>query len=120
MVELIDEADVGAADAGALHVGEMRGGDRIDVDFAGVGVLEQPGDVQERRFAGAGGRDQRHRLAGPHRELGALENVERGVALAKTPADAVQEDDRMIVSGGASTRRAPLLSWCSSIARGHS
>ena len=98
---------------------EMRGRDRIDVDFAGVGVLEQPGDVQEGRFPGAGWRDQRHRLPRPHRKLGALENVERGVALAKPPADAVQEDDRMIVSGGA--RRGGLFFVVvSSIARGHS
>ena len=57
----------------------------IDKDFAGIGMLEQAGDVQQRRFAGAGRPHQRHRLAGPDRELDALENVERGVALPETP-----------------------------------
>ena len=67
------------------NVGQVRGGDGIDIDLAGIGMLEQAGDMQQRRFAGARRRDQRHRLAGPDRELGALENVERGVALPEMP-----------------------------------
>ncbi len=77
MVKLIDEADVGAADAGALDVAQVRGGDGVDIDFAGIGMLEQAGDVQQRRFSRSRRRDQSHRLAGPDRKLGAFENVER-------------------------------------------
>ena len=64
VVRLVDEADVVAADAGALGVGQSRGRRVVDVDLAGIRVLEQAGDVQQRRLAGAGRRDQRHRLPG--------------------------------------------------------
>ena len=39
-----------------------------DKHFAGVGPLEKARDMQERRFAGAGRRDQRDRLARPQRK----------------------------------------------------
>ena len=55
-------------------------------------MFEQAGDVQQRRFAGAGRRDQRHRLPAPDRKLGALQNIERRIALPELPADAVQEE----------------------------
>ena len=60
-------------------------------------MFEQARDVQQRRFAGAGRPDQRHRLAGPYRELGAAQHVERRIALAELPADAVQENERLLV-----------------------
>ena len=65
-------------------------------------MFEQARDVQKRRFAGARRRHQRHRLPGPHRKLGALENIERRVSLMELPADAVQEDERifLFVGGG--------------------
>ena len=63
MVELVDEADLVAADRGALVVGQPPAGAAGDDDLAGVGPLEQAGDVQQRRLAGAGRRDQRHHLA---------------------------------------------------------
>ena len=40
--------------------------------------VEEPGDVQERRLARAGGRDQRHDLAGGERQAGAVEHLDRG------------------------------------------
>ena len=43
----------------------------VDIDLAAVRLLEQAGDMQQRRLAGAGRRDQRDRLARPDRELGA-------------------------------------------------
>src|SRR5205814_833174 len=41
VVGLVDKADLKAADAGALRVGELRGRDPLDEDLAGVGVFEQ-------------------------------------------------------------------------------
>ncbi len=77
MMELVDEAHLGAADAGAFGIRQLRGRDLVDIDFATVRVLQQAGDMQQRRFADAGRRDQRDRLAGPERKLGALEDVQR-------------------------------------------
>ena len=94
MMELVDEADLDAADAGALGIRQARGRDLVDVDLARIRLLEQAGDVQQRRFAGARRRHQRHRLPGPDRKLGALEDVERDVALVVVPVDAMQEQDR--------------------------
>src|SRR5262249_24066929 len=96
VMELIDEADLGAANARALGIRERRGRNLIDVDFAAIGMLEQARDVQERRLAGAGGRYQRHGLARPNGELGAFEDLERDVALAIVPVDLVQEEDRRL------------------------
>ena len=45
MMKLINKSNFGASDAGALKVGKMRCGDRIDIDFAGVRMFEQAGNV---------------------------------------------------------------------------
>src|ERR1700677_5049525 len=97
MMGLIDEADFGAPDPGARDICQIRGRDGIDIDLAGVRVFEQAGDMQQRRFAGARRRHQRHRLAGPDAELGAFENIERRIALAELPAYAMQEDERLVL-----------------------
>src|SRR5258706_8819524 len=93
-MELIDEADLGAAEARALGIRERGRRNLVDIDFAAIRMLEQARDVQERRLAGAGRRHQRNRLARPDGELGAFEDVERDVALAIVPVDLVQKEDR--------------------------
>ena len=90
-MELVDEADFYPADARALGVRELRGRDLVDIDFPGVGMLEQAGDVQERGLAGAGRRNERNRLARPDGKLGAFEDVQRDVALAVMAIDLMQE-----------------------------
>ena len=92
---LIDEADIAAPDAGAFDIAQVRGGDTVDKDFAGVGMLEQAGNLQKRRFARTRRRDQRHRLTWPDRKFGAPEHVKRGIALMEFAADAMQKDERM-------------------------
>src|SRR5512143_3664896 len=57
-------------------------------------MLEQASDMQQRRFAGARGRYQRHRLPTPQGEFDAIEHVDCLVALAVMPLDIVQEQDR--------------------------
>ncbi len=94
VVRLVDEADLVAADAGALVVGQDRGRAAVDIDVAVVGMLEQAGDVQKRRLAGTGWRYQRHRLPAPERKLDAVEHVQRLVALPVVALDVVQEQDR--------------------------
>src|SRR5579884_9538 len=96
-MKLINEADIVAADAGALDVAERRRRGAIDIDFTGIGMLEQAGDLQQRRFAGSRRRHQSDRLPTPDCQFGALENIERGVALMKLPTDAVEEDQRIMV-----------------------
>ena len=81
MVELIDEADLHAADRGALAIGEpARFRARRCSTSPAVGPLEQPGDVEKRRLAGAGRRDQRDHLAGIDVEVGAVENLQSGLS----------------------------------------
>ena len=63
MVELVDEADADAADAGARLVVELRAVLPGDQHLARGRRLEQARDVQERRLARARLADQRHDLA---------------------------------------------------------
>ena len=79
MVELVDEAELLAADARcARHRPWRRSAAPPTIDLAAVGLLEQARDVQQRRLAGAGRRDQRDDLARPDREIGAAQDLERG------------------------------------------
>src|SRR5258707_4686087 len=94
VMELIDEADLGAAEARALGIRERGRRNLVDIDFAAIRMLKQARDVQERRLAGTGRRHQRNGLARPDGELGAFEDVERDVALAIVPVDLVQKEDR--------------------------
>ena len=94
MVELVDEADVVAADRGALVVGKPAAGAPVQNDVAGVGPLEQPGQVQQRRFAGAGRRHQRHHLGAAEREIGAVQDGQLLLTLDVVPLDALQLNDR--------------------------
>ncbi|MBV8440950.1 MAG: ATP-binding cassette domain-containing protein, partial [Hyphomicrobiales bacterium] len=63
VMELVDEADLAAAQRGALIVTHGRGRDAAYRHFARVRPLEQARDMQERRFSRPRGGDQRHRLA---------------------------------------------------------
>src|SRR5215510_801442 len=97
MMELVDEADLGAADARALGIRELRRRDLVDIDLAGIRVLEQPGDMQERGFAGPGRRHQGNRLPRPDRELRPFEDFQHHVALAVMPIDPMQKEDGRIL-----------------------
>ncbi len=50
VVELIDEADLGAAHAGALAVAELDAIDSVDDYGAAVGAFKQSCDMEERRL----------------------------------------------------------------------
>ncbi len=95
-VRLVDEADIGPAQLGALDVGQLRGRGAVDIDLAGIRRLEQPRNVQQRRLAGARRRHQRDRLARPQRELGAVEDRQRHLALQILPLYLVEINDRYV------------------------
>ncbi len=63
MMELIDEPYLHAAHAGLLVVGELAALDAVDDHGALVGTLQQPGDMEQRRLAGARRSEQRDGLA---------------------------------------------------------
>jgi hypothetical protein len=97
MMKLINETDFGAPDPGALRIAERGGRHSVDIDFAGIGIFEKTGNVQQRRFARARRRHQRHRLAGPDRKLGLFEDIKPLVSLAEMTADAVQKEKRLFL-----------------------
>src|SRR5438105_4519687 len=90
MMKLIDEADTDAADAGARVVVELGTVLAGDIDLARSRRLEQAGDVKKRRLAGARLADQRHDLAGMHRDAGIEEHVEPALAFRKGARDMAQ------------------------------
>src|SRR5688572_28632633 len=91
-MRLIDEANLVAADGSTLGVRAARGRLAVYIDLANIGVLQQTGNMQQRGFARARWRDQRHRLPCPYRKLGPLEDVEHLVALPVMPLDGLQEE----------------------------
>src|SRR5690606_14053458 len=88
--------DVVAADRGAVVVAEAAAGAAGDHHVAPVGLLQQAGRVQQCRLARARGRDQRHHLAAPQREVGAVEDHELALALVVAPLDRLEFQHRAV------------------------
>ena len=88
---LKDKANLGAAHAGALGVGEFGEVGAIDEDRAGGGVGEAAKDVEECGFAGAGRADDSDELAWGDGEVDLAERgnfkFARAVGLAKIAGD---------------------------------
>ena len=94
MVELVDEAERAAPQQGAVLVGQAAAIAPLDQHGAAIGPLEQPGDMQQRRFAGARRADQRDDLAGPQREVDAVQHRQLGAALVEHLAHPAQRQHR--------------------------
>ncbi len=107
-VRLVDETDVGAPHLGALGIGQARGRRAADINLALVGCFQQARDMQQGRFARAGRRHQRHRLPGPQRQLGAVENREHRFALPVLAANAVKVDCRCVFRVPLRHRHTPI------------
>jgi hypothetical protein len=75
VMELVDEADLVAADRRALVVRQPPAGMAVEDDVAGIRLLEKARRVQQRRLAGTGRGDERHHLAGLQREMAPLRIV---------------------------------------------
>ena len=72
-----------------------------DVDFTAVRMLQQAGDMQQGRFAGAGGSDESDNLALRHRKIRALQDRQQRIALPVMALDAGKlENDVAFHKGG--------------------
>lgn len=101
MVKLVDEADFAAADRGAFIVAQAVTGTPVDGDFATVRMLQQAGDMQQCRLAGAGGGDKRDDFAFRYRKIRALQDREQRIALPVMALDAGKlENDVALHEGG--------------------
>src|SRR4051794_2751509 len=61
--ELEDEADLAAAQLGALAGGQLRQVPVLEEDPSGVGLVEAAGQVEQRRLAGPAGADESREAA---------------------------------------------------------
>ncbi len=94
-MELVDEAHLHAAHARLLVVGELAALDAVDDHGALVGTLEQPGDMEKRRLAGAGRPEQSDRLAGKERGRRALQHLDAAVPLRVATLEALEAELRL-------------------------
>ena len=110
MMELIDEAERAAAQQGAVLVGQSAAVAVPDHHRAAIRPLQQPGDMQHRRFAGARRPDQRDDLAGVERQIDAVQHGDRDRALAEGLAHRAQfERRRWWRACGLRQRARPVL-----------
>ena len=94
MMELIDEADVAAPDAGAFGIAQRGAVAPVQQHRTAIGAVEQPGDLEQRRFAGARRGDQRHRLALVKLRRRTVEHMDFAVALLEAALQVDKLDDR--------------------------
>src|SRR4051812_5467654 len=94
-MKLVDEPDSDAPNSGPRRIVERGAVVPTDEHLAARGRFEQPGDVQERRFAGAGRPDKGYDLAGCDREIGIQEHVEPAFPLGIAASDVAQFQDRL-------------------------
>ena len=87
MVELIDEADLHATHAGLFIVRQPAAIDAVDEHLAPIGTLKQSRNVEQGRFAGAGGAKQSDSLAGKERSGRALQHLDTPIALGIGPLE---------------------------------
>ena len=117
MMELVDEADRRATQLRAFIVAHARRrASAADQRLAAVLPLQQARDMEQRRFARARWRDQRHRLAGIEGEVDVDENIEARLAFAIVAGDAAKLENGVAhalahscrsASIGSSERRLP-------------
>src|SRR5690606_10099593 len=87
MMELVDIADSRAPQLRAAAVIEPAGLDPDDLDFPRLWWLEQAAKMQQGRFAGARGRDQRNQLAAFDNHVSGIEHAHHALAFAIMPVD---------------------------------
>ena len=87
MMELVDKADLRAPQHGAPFVVEAAAILAADHHRTAVGTLQEAGDVQHRRLAGARGPDQCHDLAGPQDQVDPVQHDELDSGLLEDAPD---------------------------------
>ena len=93
MVELIDETERAASQRCALLVRQPAAVASLDQYRTVVRPLQQPGDMQQRRFPGARRPDQRDDFAGKQREVHPVQHRKRDTALPEHFSHAAQLKD---------------------------
>src|SRR5688572_28804344 len=97
MVELIDEADLGAAHARALGVAELDAMDPADAHRPAVRLLEQASNVQEGGFPRPGGSEQGNGFAWIEGCRCALQDLDRARPLHIAALEPFQAEGRRLV-----------------------
>ena len=97
MVELINEADLRAAHAGALTVAKLDAIDAVDHYGAAIGAFKQSGDVEERRLPRPRGAEQGNCLAGIKRGGRALEHFDDAGALGVSALEVLKVERRRLI-----------------------
>ncbi len=105
-MELIDEADLGAAHARPFGVAEGAAIDAVDDHRAAVRLLEEPRDMQQSGFARARWPQQRHCLAGIERRGRAFQYLDQALTLGVSALQLLEAERRRLVG---SLHGSPLL-----------
>src|SRR5690606_6631729 len=105
MVELIDKPEAGTAQRRALLVPESTALAPIENNLAGRRTLEQAGNVQQCRFAGAGRSDQGDDFARLDRERRTAQHVQLLATLTERPLDTVESQRGRRFTHSAAPRR---------------
>ena len=95
VVELVDEAEIVAAQFGALAGRQLARLDAGDLDPAAKTALEQADRLQHRRLARARRPQQSDDLAGPDFKVHPAQHLDRHPALLKAAGEICQPDDRV-------------------------
>ena len=90
MMELVNKADGVAPDRGARGIRQRAGVAAGNQDRPAIRPVEQPGDVQQRRFAGTRRRDQRNDLAAMQCQIDSAQHWQRTRLAAIGPLHALQ------------------------------
>ena len=100
MMELVDEAEFASGAAGCAARPTGRRNPRPPISTcAAIRPFEQPGDMQQCRFAGARRADQRHDLAGIERQIDAVQHDNLAAAASEDAAHPAQLQRRRNRSG---------------------
>src|SRR6188508_2325951 len=97
MVELVDEADLRAAHAGALTVAELHAIDAVDHHGAAIRTFEQSCDVEQRRLPRPRGPEQSNSLTGVKRRGRALEHLDDARALGISALQVLKVKRRRLI-----------------------
>src|SRR3546814_20458852 len=95
-MKLEDEADIGPAHRAEHVVAQPGAGLAGEQVLPRIGPIEEAGDLEQRRLAGARGSDEGDDLTGHTPEIGGAPEVERLAALGVTTQPAAQKREALL------------------------
>src|SRR6185295_359008 len=107
VMELIDEAEQVAAQAGSAVVVELCGFLPLELDRPGEAPFKQSDGLEQGRFARAGRSEERDNLARPDLEIDSAQDLDRDMALDEFALEVARDEDRVTHSAAP----APDPSW---------